>query len=112
MFSRRILLVLSLVTFTSLAGCLRVGEPLPDERRQLEQWSAAVSADDRLAVQREANQHTDWMERKKTQWMIGEYRSRYAKARTREARRAAATQRAATMRAATMQSSTSPATQP
>jgi len=90
-----------------MSGCQHLGDPTPDERRQLATWSAAVSDQDRAAVQREASQHTDWMERKKTQWMIGEYRSRYAKARTKEARRAAATQRAATMRAATL-----PSTQP
>jgi len=89
------------------AGCLHVGEPTPDERRQLQTWSAAVSDEDRAAVQREANAHTEWMERKRTQWMITEYQSRYAKTRAKAARRAAATQRAATMRAATM-----PATQP
>lgn len=90
-----------------VGGCLRVGEPTPDERQQLQSWSAAVSDTDRVDVQREANTHTEWMERKKAQWMIGEYRARYARARAKAARRAAATQRAATMRAATM-----PSTQP
>src|SRR3954452_19395415 len=107
MFRKNIFCTAGLMIALASGGCLRIGEPTPDERRQLQTWSAAVSDEDRAAVQREANTHTEWMEKKKTQWMPTEYRSRYAKARAKATRRAAATQRAATMRASTL-----PATQP
>lgn len=96
-------IVAALVALLLIAGCMRMGEPTADERAQLASWSKAVSDQDRAEVQREANTHTEWMERKKSQWMIGEYRARYAKARAKAARRAPGTQRAATQHAATLQ---------
>ena len=60
-------------------GCVSVGEPTPQEKKQLAAWSAVVTEKDREEVRREADRHTEWMERKKVQWMIGEYRSRYHK---------------------------------
>jgi hypothetical protein len=101
MFFRRLLTLACAILVTCAAACLRIGEPTSDERRQLQQWSAAVSDQDRTAVEREAATHTEWMERKRTQWMITEYRARYMRQRTKDARRAAATQRAATLQAAT-----------
>jgi hypothetical protein len=108
MFSRNILLALVTLAIALLvvAGCMRMGEPTDDERAQLATWSAAVSDQDRAQVAREVNTHTDWMERKKTQWMIDEYRRRYSHARAKQARHDAATQRAATQRAATMPTTT------
>ncbi|CAN5408558.1 hypothetical protein BH09PLA1_BH09PLA1_01580 [soil metagenome] len=93
-------ITLCFVVWCVLAGCLRMGDPTPQERQQLQKWGDSVSDSDRAEVRHEADKHTEWMERKKTQWMIAEYRSRYAKAKSREDRRAAATQRAATQRAA------------
>ncbi|MBC8105332.1 MAG: hypothetical protein H7Z14_01985 [Anaerolineae bacterium] len=101
MLSRRNLFASVALSFTIMAsGCMRMGEPTSDERAQLTTWSKVVSDQDRTDVRREADTHTEWMERKKTQWMIGEYRSRYEKARAKQARRAAETRNAATQRAA------------
>jgi hypothetical protein len=88
------------------SSCVRLGEPTSQERAQLARWSNVVTDEDRADVRREADTHTEWMERKKAQWMISEYRSRYAKARAKATPRAAATQRAATQRAATMPATT------
>jgi hypothetical protein len=95
------LVALPLACFV-IVGCMRIGQPTSEERAELATWSKAVSDQDRIEVSREAATHTDWMERKKTQWMISEYRARSEKARAKQARRAAATQRAATQRAATL----------
>jgi hypothetical protein len=83
--------LLSAVFFiaTVSAGCTHVGEPTSQEKKQLASWSAVVSEKDRLEVRREADRHTEWMERRKVQWMIGEYRARYENSRRAAAARAA-----------------------
>ena len=101
MLWRRNIFALAVLIFTIIGGgCVHVGEPTPEERAQLTKWSNAVSEQDRTEVRREADMHTEWMERKKTQWMISEYHARYERARAKQARRDAATRSAATQRAA------------
>jgi hypothetical protein len=62
-----------------IVGCLAgdVGKPTDQEATQLQAWSAVVTPKDREAVTRIANQHTDWAERRKVQFMTGEYKKRY-----------------------------------
>jgi hypothetical protein len=79
----------ALVAFFVATGCVRIGEPSKEERDQLAKWSARVSETDRVEVRREADRHTEWMEKKKTQFMIEQYRERYRDAKAAEARRAA-----------------------
>ena len=40
-------------------------------------WAEVVTPLDREQVTREANQHTDWAERRKVQFITGEYKKRY-----------------------------------
>jgi hypothetical protein len=62
----------------SIPGCLRVGQASDDEKQQLAAWSAVVTDKDRAEVQRTASLHTEWMEKKQVQWMIQQYKTRYA----------------------------------
>ena len=73
------------VILVLLIGCARIGEPSRDEREQLEAWSKLVTPKDREEVTRAADAHTDWMEKRKVQYMIGQYRARYLRARERQA---------------------------
>jgi hypothetical protein len=60
-------------------GCLRgdLGQPTDQEITQMQAWSEVVTPQDREQVTREANQHTDWLERRKVQFITGEYKRRY-----------------------------------
>ena len=78
-----------LLIATVSSSCTHVGEPTSQENKQLAAWSAVVSEKDRIEVRREADRHTEWMERRKVQWMIGEYRARYENSRRAAAARAA-----------------------
>ncbi len=65
-----------------LIGCGgTVGQPTDTEVQQMNAWAEVVTPKDREEVTREANQHTDWMERRKVQWITGEYVKRYSKGR-------------------------------
>ena len=43
----------------------------------MQAWAEVVTPKDREQVTREANQHTDWLERRKVQFITGEYKKRY-----------------------------------
>ncbi len=60
-------------------GCFRgdVGKPTDQEVMQMQAWAEVVTPQDRQQVTREANQHTDWAERRKVQFITGEYKRRY-----------------------------------
>jgi hypothetical protein len=60
-------------------GCFRgnVGTPTDQEVMQMQAWAEVVTPQDREQVTREANQHTDWAERRKVQFITGEYKKRY-----------------------------------
>ncbi len=60
-------------------GCFRgdVGKPTDQEVMQMQAWAEVVTPQDREQVTREANQHTDWAERRKVQFITGEYKRRY-----------------------------------
>src|SRR4051794_17413840 len=79
------------------AGCVRVGQATPDDQAQLAKWGQLVSAKDRAEVERTAASHTDWMEKKKVQWMTTQYRTRY----NRQQAKKATTQAAAATKPAT-----------
>src|SRR4051812_46887811 len=89
----------------TFAGCLSVGQASTDELAMRDAWGKQVSTKDRAEVQREVDQHTDWMEKKKVQWMTMQYRARYNRARAKAAA-------AAATRPATSGPSTAPATSP
>ena len=76
----RINLVLGISMALSVCGYAgEVGKPTDQEVTQMNAWAEVVTPKDRLDVTRQANQHTDWMERKKVQWITGEYVRRYNK---------------------------------
>ncbi len=54
-----------------------IGKPTDQEIAQMQAWAAVVTPQDREQVTREANQHTDWLERRKVQFITGEYKRRY-----------------------------------
>ncbi|MGH7177788.1 MAG: hypothetical protein ACREJC_10440 [Tepidisphaeraceae bacterium] len=81
----------ALLACLTFVGCVTVGQPTPQERDQLEKWSKLVTPVDRAAVESEAAEHTDWMSRKKTQWMIDQYRACYERAQARAAATRAST---------------------
>jgi hypothetical protein len=54
-----------------------VGKPTDQEITQMQAWAEVVTPKDREQVTREANQHTDWLERRKVQYITGEYKRRY-----------------------------------
>jgi hypothetical protein len=61
-----------------VVGCGgQVGQPTDQEIQQMQAWSEVVTPLDREQVTREANQHTDWLERRKVQFITGEYKRRY-----------------------------------
>jgi len=65
---------------TGLIGCVLrsdVGKPTDQEITQMQAWAEVVTPKDREQVTREANQHTDWAERRKVQFITGEYKKRY-----------------------------------
>src|SRR3954466_13969347 len=66
-------------------GCVRVGQPSPDDQAQLAKWSQLVSPKDRAEVERTAASRTDWMEKKKVQWMTTQYRTRYNRQQAKKA---------------------------
>lgn len=43
----------------------------------MQAWAEVVTPLDREVVTREANQHTDWAERRKVQFITGEYKKRF-----------------------------------
>jgi hypothetical protein len=64
-------------------GCMGdVGKPTDQEIAQMQAWAEVVTPQDREVVTREANQHTDWAERRKVQFITGEYKKRYNHAQT------------------------------
>jgi hypothetical protein len=79
-----------LVSAILLTSCVRIGEATSDEKKQLDAWSKLVTEKDRAEVRRAADAHTDWMEKKKVQWMTQQYRARYNRAQ--EKKEKAATQ--------------------
>jgi hypothetical protein len=73
-FVGAICVVLSLIAI----GCRGdVGKPTDQEVQQMQAWAEVVTPNDREQVTREANQHTDWAERRKVQFITGEYKKRY-----------------------------------
>jgi hypothetical protein len=71
-------LALGVSTAAIVAGCRGdVGKPTDQEVAQMQAWAAVVTPQDREQVTREANQHTDWLERRKVQFITGEYKGRY-----------------------------------
>jgi hypothetical protein len=59
-------------------GCMAdVGKPTDQEITQMQGWAEVVTPQDREVVTKEANQHTDWAERRKVQFITGEYKKRY-----------------------------------
>ncbi|MBV8781802.1 MAG: hypothetical protein JO353_10430 [Phycisphaerae bacterium] len=61
-----------------ICGCrFNVGNPTDQEVQQMQAWAAVVTPKDRADVMRQANQHTEWAERRKVQWITGEYKKRY-----------------------------------
>jgi hypothetical protein len=80
MISKRLAFLCLAISLCSLPGCLRVGQASRDELAQLDYWGKLLPDRDRAAVQREADQHTDWMPKKKVQWMTMQYRARYRRA--------------------------------
>jgi len=66
-------------TVAAAAGCMGsdVGKPTDQEVAQMQAWAEVVTPKDRELVTREANQHTDWAERRKVQFITGEYKRRY-----------------------------------
>jgi hypothetical protein len=62
-----------------IAGCQGsdVGKPTDLEVTQMQAWAEVVTPKDREVVTREANQHTDWAERRKVQFITGEYKKRF-----------------------------------
>jgi hypothetical protein len=76
---RSIFAVLVSVVFIG-GGCFfssDVGKPTEQELTQMQAWAEVVTPTDREQVTREANQHTDWAERRKVQFITGEYKRRY-----------------------------------
>ena len=73
------LLSLGLAGASIGVGCLGqdVGQPTDQEVAQMHAWSEVVSPKDREQVTMQANQHTDWAERRKVQFITGEYKRRY-----------------------------------
>jgi hypothetical protein len=72
--------LLSFAFSATLIGCALssdVGKPTDQEIAQMQAWSEVVTPLDREQVTREANQHTDWAERRKVQFITGEYKKRY-----------------------------------
>jgi hypothetical protein len=54
-----------------------IGKPTDEEVTQMQAWAEVVTPKDRDVVTREANQHTDWAERRKVQFITGEYKKRF-----------------------------------
>ena len=72
--------LLSFAFSATLIGCALssdVGKPTDQEIAQMQAWSEVVTPLDREQVTREANQHTDWAERRKVQFITGEYKKRF-----------------------------------
>src|SRR4051812_37502289 len=88
---RRIVASITIVIAFLFSGCLHIGDASPDEKSQLDSWSKLVTDADRAQVQRAAASHTEWAEKKKVQWMITQYRTRYNRAQAKKAATQAAT---------------------
>jgi hypothetical protein len=73
------IVALALAGTMLLAGCRGsdVGKPTDQEVAQMQAWAEVVTPQDREVVTREANQHTDWAERRKVQFITGEYKKRF-----------------------------------
>jgi hypothetical protein len=71
-------LAVSVSAAAIVLGCRGdIGKPTDQEIAQMQAWAAVVTPQDREQVTREANQHTDWLERRKVQFITGEYKRRY-----------------------------------
>ena len=69
---------LLIVVILLVGGCrFNVGVPTDQEVQQMQAWAEVVTPKDRADVVREANQHTEWAERRKVQWITGEYKKRF-----------------------------------
>ena len=85
-------IVLSIAGAGLALGCRGdVGKPTEQEITQMQAWAEVVTPQDREAVTREANQHTDWAERRKVQFITGEYKKRYLHAQAHPTTRHSAT---------------------
>ena len=61
-----------------ICGCrFGVGVPTDQELQQMQAWAEVVTPKDRAEVMRQANEHTEWAERRKVQFITGEYKKRY-----------------------------------
>ena len=87
---KRLLLVGSIAIFS---GCrFNVGVPTDQDLQQMQAWAAVVTPKDRAEVMKLANQHTEFSERRKVQFITGEYKRRYLKEQNRAAAHPATTQ--------------------
>ena len=74
------------------AGCrFNVGVPTDQDVQQMQAWAAVVTPKDRTEVMLQANQHTEFSERRKVQFITGEYKKRYLKEQSKASGRTSAT---------------------
>jgi hypothetical protein len=75
------------------AGCrFNVGVTTDQDVQQMQAWAEVVTPKDRAEVVKQANEHTEWAERRKVQWITGEYKKRYTHEQARLANRSSTTQ--------------------
>ncbi len=76
-----------------ICGCrFGVGVPTDQELQQMQAWAEVVTPKDRAEVMRQANEHTEWAERRKVQFITGEYKKRYLHEQAKLGDRSATTQ--------------------